>query len=104
MDSKGKGKVTDEKDEIPSNETPKGETINSGSGNKKDEKKKCIKKIVYYDSDTSSSSPRENDESSSTKEKHVKQNYSNTSFNYSRIPYNANSHFSVYSYWRASSL
>jgi hypothetical protein len=98
MDSKGQGKVTDEKEEIPSKETSKGETVNSGSGNKKDGKK-CIKKIVYYDSDTSSSSPRENNESSSTKKNHVKQNYSNTSFNYSHIPYNVNAHFSVYSYW-----
>jgi hypothetical protein len=82
MDPKGKGKVTNEKGkerEIPSNETPKGETIDSGSS-KKDDKKKCIKKIVYYDSDTSSSSPREDDNSSSTKKKTVKQNYSKTSF------------------------
>jgi hypothetical protein len=80
--------VTDEKaNEISSNETPKGETVNSGSDkNKKDEKKKCIKKIIYYDNDTSSSSPREDDDSSSTKKKSVKQNYSKASFNYSRIP------------------
>jgi hypothetical protein len=44
MDPKGKGKVTDVK-EIPSNKTPKGETIDFRSG----KKKKCIKKIVYYD-------------------------------------------------------
>jgi hypothetical protein len=96
MDPKGKGKVTNEKGkerEIPSNGTPKGETVDSGSSKKKDKKKKkCIKKIVYYDSDTSSSSPREDDDSSSTKKKTVKQNYSKTSFNYSRIPYNANAH------------
>jgi hypothetical protein len=60
---------------------------------KKDGKKKRIKKIVYYDSDASSSSPREDDDSSSTKKKAVKQNYSKTSFNYSRITYNANAHF-----------
>jgi hypothetical protein len=47
MDPKGKEKVTNEKD-IPSNETPKGETVDCGSGNrKKDMKKKCIKNIVY---------------------------------------------------------
>jgi hypothetical protein len=91
MDPKGKGKVTDEK-EMPSNETPKGEIVDSGSSNKKDRKKKCIKKIVYYDDDTSSSSPSENNDSSSTKKKSVKQNYSKTSFNYSRITYNANAH------------
>ena len=70
------------------------ESVDSGSGKKtKDEKKKRrIKKIVYYDSDTSSSSPREDDDSSSTKKKMVKQNYSKTSFNYSRIPYNSNAH------------
>jgi hypothetical protein len=45
MDPKGKGKVTDEKEKgIPSNETPRAETVDSGFG-----KKKCIKKIVYYD-------------------------------------------------------
>jgi hypothetical protein len=53
---------------------------------------KSIKKIVYYDSDASSSSPREDDDSSSIKKKTVKQNYSKTSFNYSCISYNANTH------------
>jgi hypothetical protein len=92
MDPKGKGKVTDEK-EIPSNKTPKGETIDSGSSKKKDgKKKKRINKIVYYDNDTSSSSPREDDKSSSTKKKSVEQNYSKTSFNCYRIPYNANAY------------
>jgi hypothetical protein len=93
MNPKGKGKVTDEKEkEMPSNETPKGEIVDSGSSNKKDKKKKCIKKIVYYYDDASSSSPRENDDSSSTKKKSVKQNYSKTYFNYSPITYNANAH------------
>jgi hypothetical protein len=84
--------VTDEKEkEIPSNKTPKGENIDSRPGKKKkDGKKKCIKKIVYYDSETSSSSPREDEDSSSTKKKTAKQNYSKISFNYPRIPYNAN--------------
>ena len=92
MDPKGKGKVTDEK-EIASNKTPKGETVDSNSSKKKkDRKKKCIKKIVYYDSDTSSTSPKEDDDSSSTKKIPVKHNYSKTSFNYSRIPYNSNAH------------
>jgi hypothetical protein len=46
MDPKGKGKVIDEKEKgVPSNKTPRGETIDSGSG----KKKKCIKKLVYYD-------------------------------------------------------
>jgi hypothetical protein len=99
MDPKGKGKVTNEKEkDMPSNKTPKGETIDSGSRKKKDEnKKKCIKKIVYYDSDTSSSSPREDGDSSSTKKKPIKQNNFKTSFNYSRIPYNSNPHFVIYS-------
>jgi hypothetical protein len=94
MDPKGKAKVTEEK-EILSSDTPKGwETIDSGSGKKKKEgrKKKHIKKIVYYDSDTSSTSPREDDDTTSSKKKTVKQNYSKISFNYSRIPYNANAH------------
>jgi hypothetical protein len=98
MDPKGKGKVTDKKEnekEIPSTKTPKGETIDSWFGKKKKDKKKKkkhIKKIVYYDSDASSYSPREDDDLSSTKKKSVKQNYSKTSFNYSRIPYDLNAH------------
>jgi hypothetical protein len=53
-------------------------------------KKRRIKKIIYYDSDTSSSSPRDDDdEDSSSKKKMVNQNYS---FDYSRIPYNTNTH------------
>jgi hypothetical protein len=50
MDPKGKGKVTNEKEkEIPSNETPKGETIDSGSSKKKDRKKnKRTKKICHF--------------------------------------------------------
>jgi hypothetical protein len=93
MDPKEKVKGTKEK-EIPSNETSKGgEAIDSGSSKKKDEKKKKhIKKIVYYDSNAFSYSPREDDNSSSTKKKTVKQKYSKTSFNYSCIPYNANTH------------
>jgi hypothetical protein len=92
MDHKGKGKVADEKEkEIASNETSKGETVDSSSGKKKkDGKKKCIKKIVYYESDTSSSSPREDNDSSTTNKMLIKQNYSKTYFNYSRIPYNSN--------------
>jgi hypothetical protein len=46
---------------------------------------------VYYDIDASSSSQKDNNNSSSIK-KTVKQNYSKTSFNYSRIPYNLNAH------------
>jgi hypothetical protein len=83
--------VTEEK-EIPTGETPKGgETIDSGSGKKKEGKRrKCIKKTVYYEND-SSSSQKDNDGSSSIK-KTIKQNYFKTSFNYSRIPYNVNAH------------
>jgi hypothetical protein len=92
-DAKWKGKVTDEKETI--NNEPKGDKpINSGSNNKKKDgkKKKCIKKIVYYDSDASSSSSHKNDNKSSSKKKTVKHDYSKTSFNYSRIPYNSNAH------------
>jgi hypothetical protein len=53
---------------------------------------KHIKNILYYDSDASSSSPRGDDDSSSTKKKTIKQNYSKTYFNYSRINYNSNTH------------
>ena len=96
MDPKGKAKMTEEKEkEILSGDTPKGgETVDSGTGKKKKDgkKKEHTKKIVYYNSDASSSSSREDDDSSSTKKKTDKQNYSNTSFNYSRIPYNDNAH------------
>jgi hypothetical protein len=90
MDSKGKAKVIKEK-EIPTGETPKGgETVDSRSGKKDGKKRKRIKKIVYYDSDSSSSSHKDNNGSSIKKT--IKQNYSKTSFNYSRIPYNANAY------------
>jgi hypothetical protein len=50
MDSKGKGKVSDEKEKIPIDDEPKREkTVDSGSS-KKEGKKKRIKKIIYYDS------------------------------------------------------
>ena len=85
-DAKGKGKVTDEKETL--NDDPKGEKlVDSRSRKKKDGKKKRVKKIVYYDNDTSSSSPKDSDDSFSSKQKTIKQNYSKTSFNYSRIPY-----------------
>jgi hypothetical protein len=97
MDPKGKGKVTEEteKETVNDNE-PKGEKpIDSCSNHSKmdGKKKRRIKKIVYYDSDNSSSSPKEdvNDDSSS-KQKTVKPNYSKTSFDYSRFPYNSNAH------------
>jgi hypothetical protein len=69
------------------------QTIDSRSGNtKKDgKKKKRLKKIVYYDNDASSSSPKE-DEDIDSKKKKVKQNYSKTYFNYSRIPYGSTAH------------
>jgi hypothetical protein len=90
MDPKGNTKVTEDK-EIPTGETPNGgETIDSRFGKKKEGKRrKHIKKIVYYDND--SSSQKDNNDSSSIKNT-VKQNYSETSFNYSRITYNANAH------------
>jgi hypothetical protein len=92
MDSKGKGKVSDEKEKIPLDDDPKGDkTVDSGLSKKKEgKKKKCIKKIIYYESDTSSSLQK--DSSSSSKKKMVKQNYTKTSFNYSHIPYNSNAH------------
>jgi hypothetical protein len=94
MDPKGKGIVIDEKETVNNNEKKGVKPIDLGSNNnKKDEKKRCIKKIVYYDIDTSSSSPKEEDgDDSSSKKKMVKQNYSKTSFDYSRILYNSNSH------------
>jgi hypothetical protein len=78
MDSKGKGKVFDEKEEIPNDRGAKDETpVDSGSY-KNERKNKCIKKIVYYESDASSYSQKD-DDSSSSKKKTVKQNYySNT--------------------------
>jgi hypothetical protein len=89
-DTKGKGKVTDEKETL--NNEPKGEKpIDSGSGKKDGKKKNRIKKIVYYNNDASSSSPKD-DDSFSSKQKTIKQNYSKTSFNYSCIPYNVKAH------------
>jgi hypothetical protein len=91
MDSKGKGKVSAEKEKIPFNDKPKGDkAIKLGSGKKEGKKKKRIKKIIYYESDTSSSSQM--DDSSSSKKKMVKQNYTKMSFDYSCIPYNSNAH------------
>jgi hypothetical protein len=89
-DAKGKGKVTDEK-EIPVDSDIKDDAlINSGSNKKRDDKE-CIKKIFYHKSDISSSLQKDVN-SSSSKKKTVKQNYTQTSFNYSHIPYNANDH------------
>jgi hypothetical protein len=68
MHPKGKGKVTDEKEEILSGDK-EGETVDSRSGKtKKDgKKKKRIMKIVYCDSDASSSSPKEDNDNDSKK-------------------------------------
>jgi hypothetical protein len=98
MDPKGKGKVTNDKKEVLSGDTPKGgEIVNPGSGkNKKDRKKNK----VYYDNDACSSSPKDDD---NFKKKVVKQNYFKMSFNYSRIPYGSNAHLLSIS-WQASSL
>ena len=96
---KGKEMVINDKEK--ENETlyvdePKGDKpTDSGSNNKRKDGKKNrrIKKIIYYDSDASSSSLRDDNEDLSTKKKTVNQNYS---FDYSRIPYNSNSHlFSI---------
>jgi hypothetical protein len=95
-------------EEVLSGYTPKGgETVDSKfDKNKKDKKKKKkrIKKIMYYDSDGSSSSLNE-EEDDDSKKKTVKQNYSKTSFNYSRIPFGSNAHLlSIHFAWQASSL
>jgi hypothetical protein len=75
MDSKGKGKVSNEKEKIPLDNEPKGnKMVDLGSHKKEGGKKRRIKKIIYYESDTSSSSQKD-DSSSSSKKKSVKQNY-----------------------------
>jgi hypothetical protein len=93
-DTKGKAKVIQEKEKILTNDTTKGgETDDSGYSKRKEgKKKKRIKKIVYYDNDSSSSSHKDVDDSSSSKKKTIKHDYSKTSLNYSRIPYNSNAH------------
>jgi hypothetical protein len=83
MDSKGKGKVFDEKEMIPIDDEPKGEKIvDSRSEKWKEGKKKCIKKIIYYDSATSSSSQKD-DNASPSKQKAVKTSFNRIYFNYS---------------------
>jgi hypothetical protein len=94
MDPEGKWIVINDKEKETLNiDEPKGDKpTDSGSNNKrKDRKKRHIKKIIYYDSDASSSSTKDDDDddSTSSKKKTVNQNYS---FDYSRIPYNSNSH------------
>jgi hypothetical protein len=77
MDSKGKGKVYNEKEKIPIDDEPKGKKIvDSGLG----KKKKRIKKIIYYDNDSSSS--QKDDDSSSSKQKTVKTSFNCTPLNY----------------------
>jgi hypothetical protein len=91
MDPKGKGMVVNDKEkESIFNEPRDDKPTDSGSSHKKRDgkKKRRIKKIIYYDSDASSSSLRDDDDSLS-KNKTVNQNYS---FDYSRMPYNSNSH------------
>jgi hypothetical protein len=46
---------------------------------------------MYYNNDASLSSQKENDDINSKKNT-TKQNYSKTSFNYSRIPYGSTAH------------
>jgi hypothetical protein len=93
MDPKGKGMVINDKEkESLLNEPREDKPTDSGSIHKKRDgkKKRRIKNIIYYDSDVSSSSPRDDDdEDSSSKKKTINQNYS---FDYSRIPYNSNTH------------
>jgi hypothetical protein len=91
MDSKGKGKVTDEKEKIPIDDEPKGEkVVDSGSCKKKEGmKKKGIKKIIYYESNTSSSSQKD-DDTYSSKQKTVKTSFNRTPLNYSRISRSSN--------------
>ena len=94
MDPKGKGMVVDnnEKESI-FNEPKNDKSTDLGSSHKrKDGKKKKtrrIKEIVYYDSDESSSSQKDNDDNDYDKQKTVNSNFS---FDYSRIPFNSNSH------------
>jgi hypothetical protein len=92
MDPKGKWMVMNDKEKGTLYvDDPKGDkSTDSSSSHKKKygKKKRHIKKIIYYDSDASSSSPRDDDDSS-TKKKMVNQNYS---FDYSRMPYNSNTH------------
>jgi hypothetical protein len=96
MDPNDKGMVINDKEKEKETlyvDEPKGDkSTDLGSNNKRKDgkKKRHIKKIIYYDSDTSSSSPRDDDnEDSSLKKKTINQNYS---FDYSRIPYNSNTH------------
>jgi hypothetical protein len=89
MDPKGKGMVVNDKDkESFLNEPRDDKPSDSGSSHKRKDgkKKRHIKKIVYYDSGESSSSPRDDDDE---KKKLVNSNYS---FDYSRIPFNSNTH------------
>jgi hypothetical protein len=93
MDPRGKGMVVNDKEkESFVNDPNDDKPTNSGSSHKrKDGKKKktrCIKEIVYYDdSDESSSSQKDDD--NYEKKKTVNSNFS---FDYSRIPQNANAH------------
>jgi hypothetical protein len=89
MDSKGKRKVSDEKERIPIDGEPNGEKIfGSGSGKRKEDKKR-IKKIIYYDSDISFSLPKD-DNASPSKQKTVKTSFNRTPFNYSFISRSSN--------------
>jgi hypothetical protein len=92
MDPKGKGMVINDKEKEtlyePKDDKPTDLVLSHK--NRDGNKKRRIKKIIYYDSDASSSSLRDDDnKDSSSKKKTVNQNYS---FDYSRIPYNLNSH------------
>jgi hypothetical protein len=102
MDSKGKRKVTDDKENIPIDDIPKGgeKPIESGSNKKKDGKKKeRIRKIIYYEINASSSSHKDNDDSSSSKKKTVKQKCTNVHL--LSIPLGKPPHFDGedYSWW-----
>jgi hypothetical protein len=68
VDSKGKGKVSNEKEKVPDEVETKDEIlVDSGSHKKEGKRRKHIKKIIYYDGDTSSSSHNDDAYSSSKK-------------------------------------
>jgi hypothetical protein len=67
MDSKGKGKVFDEKEKIPNDRDTKDETPVEPGSHKKEDKRRNRIKIIYYDNNMSSSSHKDDDDSSSKK-------------------------------------
>jgi hypothetical protein len=85
--TKGKGKVTNEKEKILIDGELKDDApVDSGS-NKEGKRSKRIKKIIYYDNNSSSSLHKD-----SSKKRRLNKDYSKMSLNYFRIPYNSNAH------------